>query len=391
MSWILLAENEPLPNNPSAGFKAFRLNGVQPAFTDSLGNTVNISTFSNADIQSIIGGSIAGTTRLSSTFNSGTGITTLDVLQANLVIASSQVTGTNAANGLAKLDASGIIPSSILPAYVDDVLEFANLAAFPATGESGKIYIALDTNRTYRWSGSVYVSTTDGGVNSFNTRTGVVTAASGDYTASQITNTPSGGIAANTVQAALNELDAEKQNALLTGYLIATGNNSILTTDNVIAALGKLEYKFGQRFKNSGDIVNSSNTTLTNLTAMTLACVAGKTYRGTTVLVFSSAATATGIAVGIAGLGGVVGTFTALTQMTSANPATNSTFSGGLSALGTLIISPTVAAAGVNYLAIINYVFVCTTSGQLVPTFRSEVNASAVTVRSESWSELIEV
>ena len=38
-----------------------------------------------------------------------------------------------------------------------DVLEFANLATFPSTGESGKIYVALDTNLTYRWSGSVYV------------------------------------------------------------------------------------------------------------------------------------------------------------------------------------------------------------------------------------------
>ena len=38
-----------------------------------------------------------------------------------------------------------------------DVLEFANLAAFPTTGETGKIYVALDTNITYRWSGSAYV------------------------------------------------------------------------------------------------------------------------------------------------------------------------------------------------------------------------------------------
>ena len=38
-----------------------------------------------------------------------------------------------------------------------DVLEFANLAAFPVTGETGKIYLALDTNKTYRWSGSAYV------------------------------------------------------------------------------------------------------------------------------------------------------------------------------------------------------------------------------------------
>ena len=51
----------------------------------------------------------------------------------------------------------GKVPASQLPAYVDDVLEFANLSYFPATGESGKIYIAIDTNLTYRWGGSSYV------------------------------------------------------------------------------------------------------------------------------------------------------------------------------------------------------------------------------------------
>ena len=51
----------------------------------------------------------------------------------------------------------GVVPSSQLPSYVDDVLEYANLAGFPATGEPGKIYVTLDTNRTYRWSGSAYV------------------------------------------------------------------------------------------------------------------------------------------------------------------------------------------------------------------------------------------
>lgn len=62
-----------------------------------------------------------------------------------------------AANGLAELDGTGKVPSSQLPSFVDDVVDYANLAAFPVTGESGKIYIALDTNLTYRWSGSVYV------------------------------------------------------------------------------------------------------------------------------------------------------------------------------------------------------------------------------------------
>lgn len=52
---------------------------------------------------------------------------------------------------------TGIINQANLPSYVDDVLEFANKAAFPASGESGKIYVAQDTNETYRWGGTAYV------------------------------------------------------------------------------------------------------------------------------------------------------------------------------------------------------------------------------------------
>jgi hypothetical protein len=61
-----------------------------------------------------------------------------------------------AVNGLAELDSGGKVPSSQLPSYVDDVLEYANLAGFPGTGETGKIYIAIDTEKTYRWGGSAY-------------------------------------------------------------------------------------------------------------------------------------------------------------------------------------------------------------------------------------------
>lgn len=63
-----------------------------------------------------------------------------------------------AANGLAELDSAGKVPSSQLPSYVDDVLEYSSFSDFPATGENGKIYIDTATNLTYRWSGSTYVS-----------------------------------------------------------------------------------------------------------------------------------------------------------------------------------------------------------------------------------------
>lgn len=69
-------------------------------------------------------------------------------------------------NGLAELDENGKVPSSQLPSYVDDVIEgyyyssnfYTDSAhTIKVTGETGKIYIDLSTNKTYRWSGSAFV------------------------------------------------------------------------------------------------------------------------------------------------------------------------------------------------------------------------------------------
>lgn len=71
-----------------------------------------------------------------------------------------------AANGVAELDANGKVPSSQLPSFVDDVIEgyyyngkFYSDSAHTTeiTGESGKIYVDLSTEKTYRWSGSAFV------------------------------------------------------------------------------------------------------------------------------------------------------------------------------------------------------------------------------------------
>lgn len=70
------------------------------------------------------------------------------------------------ANGLAELDANGQVPAAQLPSYVDDVIEgyYYNSAFYKEaahtnkiTGESGKIYVDLSTEVTYRWSGSKFV------------------------------------------------------------------------------------------------------------------------------------------------------------------------------------------------------------------------------------------
>lgn len=52
---------------------------------------------------------------------------------------------------------NGLIPSSQLPSYVDDVLEYTTRAEFPTTWEKGKIYIDISTDKSWRWSGSTYI------------------------------------------------------------------------------------------------------------------------------------------------------------------------------------------------------------------------------------------
>lgn len=94
-----------------------------------------------------------------------------------------------AASGYCPLNASTKIDSIYLPSYVDDVVEYANLAAFPVSGTTGLIYVALDTNKTYRWTGSVYVEISPSDVNSVNGYTGIVVLAKGDVGLGNVDNT----------------------------------------------------------------------------------------------------------------------------------------------------------------------------------------------------------
>lgn len=81
---------------------------------------------------------------------------TLDGKQAVLGFTPENTANKGAANGYPTLDGTGRVPAGQLPAYVDDVIEYANIASFPATGATGIIYIDISTDKEYRWTGSAY-------------------------------------------------------------------------------------------------------------------------------------------------------------------------------------------------------------------------------------------
>lgn len=126
---------------------------------------------------------------------------------------------------------AGKVPSGQLPSYVDDVIEVADFAALPGTGESGKIYLVLDTLKQYRWSGSAYANIPTGAVDSVAGRTGVVTLTKSDVGLPNVDNT------ADSAKAVLSATKlATARTISLTGDVTGStsfdgsGNVSITTT-----------------------------------------------------------------------------------------------------------------------------------------------------------------
>lgn len=139
--------------NVVAASDARLTNARTPTAHKSTHATGGADALTPADIGAEVAGAAASAQSFSIQRSNHTGtqaINTVDGLQAAL-------DAKQAAGSYATLDAGGKVPSSQLPSFVDDVLEYADQTAFPATGETGKIYVAIDNGKVYRWSGSAYV------------------------------------------------------------------------------------------------------------------------------------------------------------------------------------------------------------------------------------------
>jgi hypothetical protein len=98
-------------------------------------------------------GNLIGSAKLSDGSVSDTEFQRLNGLTSAILETSDK----NQNNGVCGLDANGLISNAQLPSSVNDIIEVANFAALPSTGESSKIYVTVDNHKAYRWGGSSYV------------------------------------------------------------------------------------------------------------------------------------------------------------------------------------------------------------------------------------------
>ena len=133
-------------------------------------------------------------------------------------------------NGIAQLDENGKVPSSQLPSYVDDVVEYPTYADFPIPGESGKLYVDASVSEVYRWSGTMYISVSEAGTDHAPKNNPVFT---GSISLGRKNNTVVGGRSSAIgleVEASGTNAHAEGNNTRATATSShAEGSNSIAT------------------------------------------------------------------------------------------------------------------------------------------------------------------
>jgi hypothetical protein len=332
--------------------------------------------------------------------------------QAPLGFTAENSANKGAVNGYASLDAGGKVPSTQLPSYVDDVLEFANLSGFPGTGETGKIYVTIDTNKTYRWTGSVYVeisaspgstdAVTEGSTNLYFTnaraRTSISLTVTGSSGASSynnstgVLNVPTytlaglGGEPTITAGTTAQYYRGDKTFQTLNTTAVAEGTNLYYTDTRARAAISMSNNGTfgGATYNNATGVINVPNYTIAGLggqpLATNLTSLAGLSFASTSFVKMTAAGTFAldtntyYLASNPSGYTSNVGT---VTSVALSLPAIFSVSGSPVTTSGTL------TAAFINQNA--NLVFAGPTSGlQAAPTFRSLVAADIPTLNQNT-------
>lgn len=194
----------------------------------------------------------------------------------------------NTANGYAGLDGTGKVASAQLPSYVDDVLEYASQANFPATGETAKIYVATDTGKIYRWSGSVYAEISPSPGTTDDVPEGTVNLYYSD------------GLARSSISATQN-LTYNNSTGVITGPDLTVLNANVNAQDNTISNVNLSNYKetvfsLGTTDAPAINVANGNVQTVTITTALSLPAFTSPEAGQSVTLIVTGSGTASGTA-----------------------------------------------------------------------------------------------
>lgn len=262
--------------------------GANKTIVDSAMSSSSTNPVQNKVVQAALDGKVPTTRKVNGKPLSSD--ITLSAGDVSAIAASAK----GAANGVASLGADGKVPSTQLPSYVDDVLEgyvsddlkkFYKDSAKSSeyTGETGKIYVDMNNNKTYRWSGSTYVVISE----TLALGTTASTAFAGDK----------GLVAYNHSQAAHAPSNAEKN--IIVGI---QKNGADLSVDASRKVNITVPTKTSELTNNSGFITSSAN--VASATKLTTArAIDGVNFDGTaTITHFGTCSTAAGTAAKVVSL-----------------------------------------------------------------------------------------
>lgn len=265
-------------------------------------------------------------------------------------------------------DAGNTITAAVLPAGVNHNallngggnihIDHASVLMIAGTGMSGGGDITA--TRTFNINNTGVTAATYGGTSTVPV---ITVNAQGQITSASSTNTV---------------------NAILTGISIVAGD--VAATDSIMQAIGKLAGNDAQWVEliNTTQLTSTSNVTLTNVTELQFPVTSGSNYYFEATIVFQTAAGGTGITLSMGSPDGATGSIAAQVNIPIAADGTAALYTGSLTSIADVVTSTGVQTANTDFVATIKGTFNCTTSGNLCPQFRSEVNGNTARFQPRS-------
>lgn len=149
--FVIQEEGKGLSTEDYTTAEKVKLTGLKNVTVDSSLSSTSTNPVQNKAVNAALGERVPTSRKVNGKALS------MDITLSAVDVSAIPVAQKGTSGGVAELDSSGKVPAAQLPSYVDDVLEYPEKSNFPATGETGKIYVETNTNKTYRWGGTAYV------------------------------------------------------------------------------------------------------------------------------------------------------------------------------------------------------------------------------------------